>query len=124
MRYVITESKLDSAIITYLNQTFDVNDINWTYAEEWDEDTDEYQEDETAIVFYIGDYNGDDDGCFRWYDCHYFNGGSKATEICPIVQVEHPFDIKLNGYFGDRWHEPFKKWFTDNFKLPAKTIDS
>jgi hypothetical protein len=123
MGYVITESKLDSVISEYINQTFDIDDINWTYAQEWDEDTEEFQEDETAIVFYIGDYNGDDDGCFRWYDCHYFNGGSKATELCPIVQVEHPFDIQLNGYFGDRWHEPFKKWFTDNFKLPVKTIE-
>ena len=123
MRYVITESKLESAIITYLNETFDVSDINWTYSEVWDEDTDQYQEDEDAIVFYIGDYNGDDDGCFRWYDCEYFDKGSNARKLCPIVQLEHPFDIQLNGYFGDNWHEPFKKWFTKHFKLPVNTIE-
>jgi hypothetical protein len=26
--------------------------------------------------------------------------------------------------FGERWKEPFKKWFEDNYKLPVKTIVS
>jgi hypothetical protein len=122
MKYVITESKLESAIITYLDEIFDVNDINWTYRYDYDDDGFE-NEDENQIVFYVGDYNGEDDGCFMWYGCEYFDKGSKAKELCPIVQLEHPYDIKLNGYFDDKWHEPFKKWFTDNFKLPVKTIE-
>lgn len=122
MKYVITESKLESAIITYLDEIFDVNDINWTYRYDYDDDGFE-NEDENQIVFYVGDYNGEDDGCFMWYGCEYFDKGSKAKELCPIVQLERPYDIKLNGYFDDKWHEPFKKWFTDNFKLPVKTIE-
>jgi len=122
MKYVITESKLESAIITYLDEIFDVNDINWTYRYDYDDDGFE-NEDENQIVFYVGDYNGEDDGCFMWYGCEYFDKGSKAKELCPIVQLEHPYDIKLNGYFDDKWHQPFKKWFTDNFKLPVKTIE-
>jgi len=122
MKYVITESKLESAIITYLDEIFDVNDINWTYRYDYDDNGFE-NEDENQIVFYVGDYNGEDDGCFMWYGCEYFDKGSKAKELCPIVQLEHPYDIKLNGYFDDKWHEPFKKWFTDNFKLPVKTIE-
>jgi hypothetical protein len=66
MKYIITESKFENLVIEYLDELFDVEDINWTYAQEWDEDTDQHQEDENAIVFYIGDYNGDDDGCFRF----------------------------------------------------------
>ena len=123
MKYIITESKFENLVIEYLDELFDVEDINWTYAQEWDEDTNQHQEDENAIVSYIGDYNGDDDGCFRWYECEYFNEGSIPREICPIVNVEHPHDLKLNGYFGDKWHEPFKKWFTKNFNLPVKTIE-
>lgn len=122
MKYIITESKLESAIINYFDDTFDVNDINWTYTYEYDDDGYEY-EDENAIVFYIGDYNGPDDGCFRWYHCDYFNEGSNAKNICPLVSLEHPYDLQLNGYFGNVWKEPFKKWFTKHFELPVKTVE-
>jgi len=124
MRYVITESKLESVIIAYLDETFDVSDINWTNPYDIiDDETGEEGDDENRILFYIGDYNGDEDGCFMWYGCGYFDKGSKATELCPIIQLEHPYDLQLNGYFGDIWHEPFKKWFTHNFELPVKTIE-
>jgi hypothetical protein len=122
MKYIITESKLEEIIINYFDNMFDVTDINWTYVVDYDDDGYEY-EDENAILFYIGDYGGPDEGCFRWYGCEYFDEGSKAREICPILQIEHPFDIQLNGYFGDKWHEPFKKWFTKHFEFPVKTIE-
>jgi hypothetical protein len=124
MRYVITESKLESVIMTYLDDIFDVDDINWTNPYDIiDDETGEEGDDESRILFYIGDYNGDEDGCFMWYGCEYFDEGSKAKELCPIVQLEHPYDIKLDGYFGDKWHEPFKKWFTNHFELSVKTIE-
>jgi hypothetical protein len=124
MRYVITESKLESVIMTYLDDIFDVDDINWTNPYDIiDDETGEEGDDESRILFYIGDYNGDEDGCFMWYGCEYFDDGSKAKELCPIVQLEHPYDIKLDGYFGDKWHEPFKKWFTNHFELSVKTIE-
>ncbi|CAK0753067.1 hypothetical protein CCP3SC5AM1_1960005 [Gammaproteobacteria bacterium] len=31
MKYLITESKLEESIVYYINELFDVNDINWTY---------------------------------------------------------------------------------------------
>ena len=37
--------------------------------------------------------------------------------------METEYIDKLNGYFGDMWHEPFKNWFMKNFDLPVKTID-
>ena len=49
MKYIITESKFENLVIEYLDELFDVEDINWTYAQEWDEDTDQHQEDENAI---------------------------------------------------------------------------
>ena len=100
MKYIIAESKLEETFMNYFDDLFDIQDLNWTYS-----------------------YEYDDDGCFRWYECEYFNEGSIPREICPIVNVEHPHDLKLNGYFGDKWHEPFKKWFTKNFNLPVKTIE-
>ena len=121
MKYIITESKLESAIIDILDEMFPVEDVNWYHPYDYDEDTGEEGDDENRLEFYMGDYE-DDNACFRWYDCQYFNQGASAHDLCPMVSIEYPFDKKLNGYFGDNWHEPFKKWFTKNFDLPVKTV--
>ena len=122
MKYIITESKLESAIMDYFDELFDVSNINSTNPYDYDEDTGEEGEDENRVEFYIGDY-GDEETCFRWYDCGYFKQDSHAQKICPTVTVESPYDIKLNGLFGDLWHEPFQKWFKENFDLPIKTVE-
>ena len=88
MKYVITESRLEESILYYINEIFDVNDIHSTNPLEWDEETGEEWEDENRVVFYIGDYNGEDEGCFYWYDCEYFTPNSPASEKCPLVSVE------------------------------------
>ena len=123
MKYVITESKLEESIVHYINELFDVNNINWTNPLESDDETGEEWEDENRVVFYIGDYNGEDEGCFYWYACGYFNPNSPASKICPMVSVEVQYEKQLNAYFGDLWKEPFKKWFKEHFELPVKTID-
>ena len=124
MKYLITESKLEDTILNYINKLFDVNDINWTHPTEWDGETNETWDDTNRIEFYIGDYQGEGEGCFYWYDCEYFDPNSPASEICPTVSVEYEFENQLNGYFGNMWHGPFKKWFTENFNLPVKTVDN
>ena len=123
MKYIITESKLENLIIEYIDKIFDVNDIHSTNPLEDDDETGEEWEDENRVVFYIGDYNGEDEGCFYWYACDYFNPNSPASEICPMVSVEVQYEKQLNAYFGDLWKEPFKKWFKEHFELPVKTID-
>jgi hypothetical protein len=123
MKYIITESKLENLIIEYIDKIFDVNDIHSTNPLEDDDETGEEWEDENRVVFYIGDYNGEDEGCFYWYACDYFNPNSPASEICPMVSVDVQYEKQLNAYFGDLWKEPFKKWFKEHFELPVKTID-
>jgi hypothetical protein len=122
MKYIITESRLEENILHYINELFDVNDINWTPRVEYDDDGFE-NEDENQMVFYVGDYEGEDEGCFYWYGCDYFNPNSPASEKCPIVSVELKYKKQLDGYFGDLWHGPFKKWFKEHFELPVKTVD-
>ena len=123
MKYVITESRLEESILYYINEIFDVNDIHSTNPLEWDEETGEEWEDENRVVFYIGDYKGEDEGCFYWYACDYFNPNSPASEKCPIVSVELKYKKQLDGYFGDLWYGTFKKWFKEHFELPVKTIE-
>jgi hypothetical protein len=122
MKYVITESKLDQIIINYLNELFPLDNVHYTNPTEYDDETGENYDDDTRVEFYLGDYE-DENTIFRWYDCEYFYPESHAQTICPTVVVEHPYDDTLLSYFNDKWEEPFKKWFTENFNLPVKTVE-
>jgi hypothetical protein len=126
MRYVITESKLNGAIIEYLNELYDVTDINWVNPYQYDDETGEEWEDNNIIDFYKGDYDGpyDSNFLFRWYDPQYYSerGPVELYEIAPIIEVYDEQGKTLNSYFGDRWKEPFKIWFKENFQLPIKTV--
>jgi hypothetical protein len=122
MKYLITESRLEEIIFKYLDNIFPVDNINWVHPYEYNDDTGEEYEDGDRIEFYHGDFS-DEDTVFRWYNCDYFNEGSYARTICPTVDVESEYVGILNGYFGEKWIEPFEKWFTLNFKLPVKTVE-
>lgn len=123
MNYIITESKLEETIMNYLDSLFDIQNLNWTHPYDYDDETEEEGEDENRIEFYIGDYEGDEEGCFRWYGCDYFNEGSYAQEICPTISIEREYTNALNGYFGDMWEEAFKKWIKLHFDIPVKTVE-
>jgi hypothetical protein len=120
MKYIISESKLQNFIINYLEKLFPVEDINWTYAEIFDENDMDYYEDESAIAYYFGD-RIDGENVFRWYDCGYF--GSNAQSVCPLVVVETIYEKQLNSLFNDEWKEPFKLWFIEKFNNPVKYVD-
>ena len=114
MKYVITESRLEETITNYFDEIFDVDNIHYTVPYEYNDDTGEEGDDDTRMEFYIGDYENDDT-CFRWYSCDYFTPDSPAKDICPTVSLEYEYENTLNGYFGDAWKEPFKKWFNIYF---------
>jgi hypothetical protein len=128
MKIIITESKLYQAVIDYLNERYDINNIHRTYGlDDWGNEVD------YAMAFYEGDYE-DDDNLFMWYDVDYWKSDEmdhqdeenlkKWIEESPILSFNDytTFNI-LNGYFGNRWHQPFKDWFMEHFKLPIKTIE-
>lgn len=121
MKYIIPESKLDETITNYLNELFPIDEINYNHPYEEFEDGSE-GDDENKVIFYFGDYM-DDETIFRWYGCDYFTPFSYARSICPTVSLESKYEDMLNGYFGNFWIEPFKKWFISHFDYPVKTID-
>ena len=123
MKYIISESKLNTFITDYLDKMFDVDDINSTSPTEYDDETGYSYDDFTRVQFYTGDYIDEDEACFRWYDCEYFDEGSGMEKKCPLLTIDSDYGKTLNGYFGDTWHEPFKKWFITHFELPVKTIE-
>jgi len=124
MKYLITESKLEGTIMNYLDELFDIDDLHWTHPYDYDDETGEEGEDENRIEFYIGDYEGTDEGCFRYYFCDYFfTTYISARDSCPIISLESQYTNTLNSYFGDMWKEPFKKWIKLNFDLIVKTVE-
>jgi hypothetical protein len=114
---------MEETINNYFYELFPVDNINSTHPYEYNDETGEEGDDENRVEFFIGDYN-DEETCFRWYDCEYFDPGSRAKDICPIVSLEVRYRRILNSLFDNLWKEPFKKWFTENFDLPIKTIYS
>jgi len=66
MKYLIKESQLDQVIINYLDELFQVDDVNFHYPLEYDEETGEEYEDEHRINYFIGDYEDGDNDIFKW----------------------------------------------------------
>ena len=122
MKFIITESRRDKIITNYLDELFNLAEINWRHPWEIDDDGNEY-EDTLRTEFYYGTIF-DDDTVFRYYDKGYFREGSRGDEESPILSILGEPGIKLYGYFADTWQEPFKKWFRENFGLNIKTIET
>ena len=56
MKIIITESKLYQAVIDYLNERYDINNIHWAYGlDDWGNEVD------YAMSFYEGDFEDDND---------------------------------------------------------------
>jgi len=119
----ITESRRDKVITDYFDELFNVAEMNWSHPEEID-DNDDYTgyKDETRTLFYYG-AEFDDDVVFRYYDKGYFTLYSNSDKNSPILSIVKKYKTKLDGYFGENWHEPMKKWFEQNFGMYVKTID-
>lgn len=112
----------------HINSMFDVDNINWTYA------TDDWGNEIDAVNFYEGDF-GDDEDLFKWYDKGYWESDvidpyysnenlKKWIEDSPILSFDNNGKKEqLDNLFGDKWHQPFKDWFQQNFDLPIKTIE-
>ena len=121
MKYTINESRFEKVVIDYLNELFPEDELHWTHPLD-----DFYNEDDNALRAYLGD-SEDEDDCFWWYGPEWFNGDDETQrewrDRAPIVEIENKYLLPLNGYFGDKWHEIFKEWFTEKFGVSVKTIE-
>ena len=124
MKYIITESKLESAIISYLDENF-IPDYGWnnntihpTYQHHLDKWGD--------VVFFINDTDS-----YIYYGCNanagpedeFFAGyGHLHNYECPLLSIYPRVSEQLNNYFGDMWKPVFKKWFENKVNLPIKTL--
>jgi hypothetical protein len=128
MKYIITESKLNSAIYEYIDQLFhEGKKIEMVKHTRHGNDTDEDVEVEVegAYDFF---HKGEPD-LFIWTGNEYYDRPynsslfNKWRELAPIVEIVayEKVDV-LNNMFGDLWRPIFIKWFEDLFSLPIKTL--
>ena len=127
MNFIISEDRIHNLVMKHLNSMFDVDNINFTYGTD-----DEGNEVGYTALFYQGDFSDDED-LFRWYSKDYWNNDSshysfnlveKWKNASPILDfVNREQKEQLDSLFGDKWYQPFKDWFMENFGLPIKTIE-
>lgn len=122
MRYVISESKLNDAMIKLFNQYINVDEIKYYHPVEETEDGDEY-EDLNRAIFYVGDVELDDSEIFRYYECDYFEPQAQIKTRCPLISLDYDIIDTFNDLFGDLWKEPFLKWVNYTFDLYAKEVE-
>lgn len=142
MKIIIAENKFENLILTYLNSKFNPEKINWINP--YDSRLDSY--DPYRRYFFLGDYDPDvdeiHDYVFNWYDKDYWvrdldsmqrdaeywkifgDTYQKSISNAPILFMNQTDIQELNDFFGTRWEETFKKWFSDNFGLEVKNITS
>jgi len=127
MKYIIAESKLNSAIYDYIDSLFkDGKKIYMVKHTREDDDTIEDVEVDGAYDFF---HKGDDD-LFTWTGREYYNTPnndlqySKWLELAPVVEiVDYGKLDALNNMFGDLWRPVFITWFENTFSLPIKTLN-
>jgi len=127
MKYIIAESKLNSAIYDYIDSLFkDGKKIYMVKHTREDDDTIEDVEVAGAYDFF---HKGDDD-LFTWTGREYYNTPnndlqySKWLELAPVVEiVDYGKLDALNNMFGDLWRPVFITWFENTFSLPIKTLN-
>jgi hypothetical protein len=121
MKYIITESKLNEYILSVIEEMFPVDDINYTEADDFNGNPDD-----SAYVFYRGDYENDE-VIFRWYSKDYWDGTGEAVDYrirqSPLLVFEDSNTFyEINSMFPNLWKPIFIKWFYESFSLPIKTI--
>ena len=125
MKVLITESRLKSLIIDYLNDSY-YPDYGWKGNSKSDIG---YQDEVNKwgdIVFFV-----DDQESYIYYGCNanagpedeFFAGyGHLHNYECPLLSIYPYMSQRLDSAFGDIWKPIFKKWFEDNTGLEVTQL--
>jgi hypothetical protein len=119
MKYIITESKLESAIISYLDENF-YPDYGWhdsyqEYVDRWGDNVFFINDVESYIYYGCNANGGPEDEFFADY-------GHLHNFECPLLSIYPAVSQQLNSYFGNMWKPVFKKWFEENTGLIVNQI--
>ena len=125
MKVVITESRLESLIIDYLNDSY-YPDYGWKGNSKSDIGYQDEVDRWGDIVFFIDDVES-----YFYYGCNANAGpedeffapyGHLHNYQCPLLSINPNISKSLTTMFGDRWLPVFKKWFENNTGLEVAQI--
>lgn len=122
MNYIISEDRVNDLILKYIENTYPVDEINYTEYEDEDGNPND-----SAYVFYYGDWDNGDEVIFRWYGKNYFQGDDELSRLrvsqSPMLYFEDSREIdKLHSLFGNKWEPVFINWFYRNFNFRIKNV--
>lgn len=136
MKYIITESKMNSSIYKFMDELFSSKDGNPEIYK-----LDSIDKDGGSMIdsydFVNDDYYSDEGSeyLFSWTGKEYFKTVFSQGYITKIeyekLSSESPMVVilnktakeELNNFFGDLWKPIFKQWFKDKTGLGYKTLD-
>jgi hypothetical protein len=136
MKYIITESKLNTSVYNFIDELFASEDGNPEIYK-----LDSIDSDGRSLIdsydFVNNDYYSDEGSeyLFTWTGKEYFKtifsqGYITKTEYeemlseSPVVSIlDTDAKEKLNNFFGDLWKPVFKQWFKDKTGLDYKTLN-
>jgi hypothetical protein len=124
MKYIISKEqhdKLLEIIWKYLDE-------NFTPGRGWE--TKVFYKGEAQVhdeIFFMFDKDAEEwgDDAHMWYSvCDNHNLERPIREgYCPLITINSAKYDSLDGYFGPRWQEVFKKWFTKHTGLRVKAVE-
>jgi len=123
MKYIITESKLNSAIYDYIDNLFKEGKKIHMVKHTTPDDDDE------VVGAYDFFHKGEDE-LFIWTGEEYYerpynkSAWTKWKALAPVVEIVNYQKLdSLNNMFGDLWRPVFITWFENTFSLPVKTLN-
>ena len=124
MRYIITENqalRLKTIILNFLDENLTPG-RGWESKKTYKEDVERHDE---IFFMFDPDSEGSGDDAHMWYsvcDNHNLHTPLNQAE-CPVVSINSVKYDTLDGYFGSRWIELFRRWFTEHTGLPVVKIE-
>jgi hypothetical protein len=125
MKVLITESRLESLIIDYLNDSY-YPDYGWKGNSKSDIGYQDEVDKWGDIVFFV-----DDQESYIYYGCNanagpedeFFAGyGHLHNYECPLLSIYPYMSQRLDSAFGDIWKPIFKKWFEEHTGLEVAQL--
>jgi hypothetical protein len=124
MKYIITEEQnnhLIEIILRYLDSNL-VPQGGW-------KDKKYYQEEMNGSYEMFLMFNTEEEDFAEnphmWYtECENPNLDSPLPALnCPLITINSAKYDSLDGFFGPRWQEIFKRWFTKHTGLPVVSVE-
>ena len=122
MKYLITEDqneRLRKTIIEFFDEHLTPYE-GWESPKSYRKDI----EDVGEIFFFLVESDGSGEYEHMWYSaCDNPNINYVRQGHCPVVTLPYTTWDALNGYFGPRWQELFRRWFKTNTGLSVVQIE-